>query len=244
MSAPVAPGRPPSATEGGRPRRVRGLSAAAVVAGLSLAAAGATALVTDHTRTPAHLDIGALPPLPEAPGTRHTAGPAAPAARPVRIRIPGISVDRPLIDLRVQSDGHLAAPQDPGQVGWWSDGPRPGDPGAAIVVGHVDSLTGPAAFYGLSALRPGDSISIDRADHTHADFTVRALREYAKDDFPDNEVYATTGPPELRLITCGGAYDPAAGGYLDNVVVYAELAHPSPPHPSASPPRTPPRSGN
>ncbi|MEV8038827.1 class F sortase, partial [Streptomyces sp. NPDC086182] len=224
-------------------RRVRGLSAAAVVAGLSLAAAGATGLVTDHTRTPAHVDIGALP-QPEAPGTRRTADAAAPAARPVRIRIPGISVDRPLIDLRVQPDGHLTAPEDPGQVGWWSDGPRPGDPGAAIVVGHVDSLTGPAAFYGISALRPGDSISIDRADHTHADFTVRALRQYAKDDFPDNDVYATTGPPELRLITCGGTYDPAEGGYLDNVVAYATLARPSPPHPSTTHPRTQPRSGN
>ncbi|MFF3411917.1 class F sortase [Streptomyces sp. NPDC002742] len=243
MTAPAVPGRPPSAPEGGRPRRVRGLTAAAVVAGLSLAAAGATALITDHTYTPAHVDIGALP-LPEAPGSRHIAGPAEPAARPVRIRIPGISVDRLLTDLQVRSDGHLAAPEDPGQVGWWSDGPRPGDPGAAIVVGHVDSLTGPAAFYGISALRPGDSISIDRADHTHADFTVRALRQYAKDDFPDNEVYATTGPPELRLITCGGTYDPAAGGYRDNVVVYATLAHPGRPHPSATSPSTPSRSGN
>ncbi|MFD5520123.1 class F sortase [Streptomyces sp. NPDC127066] len=243
MTAPTAPGRPPSAPEGGRPRGIRRLTAAAVVVGLSLAAAGATALITEHTRTPAPIDIGALP-AAEAPGTRPTAEPAPQAARPVRIRIPGIGVDRPLTDLHVQSDGHLAAPEDPSQVGWWSDGPRPGEAGAAIVVGHVDSLTGPAAFYGISALHPGDSISIDRADHTHADFTVRALRQYAKDDFPDSEVYATTGPPELRLITCGGTYDPAAGGYRDNVVAYATLAHPGRPHPSPSSPSTPSRSGN
>ncbi|WP_405581702.1 class F sortase [Streptomyces sp. NBC_01190] len=233
-------GRPPSAPEGGRPRRVRRLTAAAVVAGLSLAAAGTTALITDHTRPAAHLDIGALP-APAAGGTHPAAGTTA-AARPVRIRIPGIGVDRSLTDLHVQSDGHLAAPEDPGQVGWWSDGPRPGAAGAAIVVGHVDSLTGPAAFYGISALRPGDSITVDRADHTHVDFTVQALRQYKKDDFPDNEVYATTGPPTLHLITCGGPYDPAEGGYLDNVVVYATPATPS--HSSPSPSRTPHRSGN
>ncbi|MYS24546.1 class F sortase [Streptomyces sp. SID4948] len=209
---------------------------------MSLAAAGTTALITDHPRPAAQIDIGALP-APAAGGARPVTGTPA-AARPVRIRIPGISVDRPLTGLRVQSDGHLAAPEDPGQVGWWSDGPRPGDAGAAIVVGHVDSLTGPAAFYGISALRPGDSITVDRADHTRVDFTVQALRQYKKDDFPDNDVYATTGPPALHLITCGGPYDPAEGGYLDNVVVYAALATPSSRHQSPSPPHTPPRSGN
>ncbi|WP_327287889.1 class F sortase [Streptomyces sp. NBC_01198] len=243
MTGNPTAGRPPSAPEGGRPRRVRRLTAAAVVAGLSLAAAGTTALITDRSRPVAHIDIGALP-APGAAGAQHLPGRNAPAARPVRIRIPGIGVDRSLADLGVQSDGHLAAPEDPEQVGWWSDGPRPGDAGAAVIVGHVDSLTGPAAFYGISALRPGDSITVDRADHSHLDFTVQALRQYKKDDFPDNEVYATTGPPELRLITCGGPYDPAEGGYLDNVVVYATLAAPSPPHSSPSPPHTPPRSGN
>ncbi|MDI5970751.1 sortase [Streptomyces sp. SL13] len=94
-------------------------------------------------------------------------------------------------------------------------------PGAAIIVGHVDSLTGPAAFYGLSTLRPGDEISIDRADGTRATFTVRALRQYDKDTFPDDEVYAATGTPSLRLITCGGTYDRRRAEYRADLVVHA-----------------------
>ncbi|MFF7154767.1 class F sortase [Streptomyces sp. NPDC008139] len=255
MTAPATSGRPASAPEAGRLRRAlrfrparpwRLITALGVLAGLGMMTAGGCALLTARPPKTTQVDVGTLPVPATAGGHAAAVAPAAPAAPPVRIRIPGIGLDHPLIGLQVQQDGHLGVPEDPGQVGWWSDGPRPGDPGAAIVVGHVDSLTGPAAFYGLSTLRPGDPITVDRADHTHLDFTVRALRQYEKDAFPDDQVYATAGPPTLRLITCGGAYaGPEGGGYLDNVVVYATPADPNPPHPSPhATPKNPQRSGN
>ncbi|WP_329172399.1 class F sortase [Streptomyces sp. NBC_01477] len=200
---------------------------------MALATAGSCALVA-RPGPRARADIGALP---AARPTVSAPAPAPSAPPPARIRISRIALSDPLVGLGVQQDGHLAAPQDPAQVGWWSDGPRPGDPGAAIVVGHVDSLTGPAAFYQVSSLRPGDPITIDRTDGSHVTFTVKALRQYDKDAFPDAEVYAPAGPPSLRLITCGGPYDHEHGGYRDNVVVYAALAAPRPP-------TVPTRSGN
>ncbi|MCX4549189.1 class F sortase [Streptomyces sp. NBC_01267] len=249
MTGPDPSGRLPSTPEGRRPRAVhrfrpadpRRLAAVlAVATGMTLAGTGTSALVTDRPGPPKSADIGALP-VPQSAGR---AAPAAPAAPPIRIRIPSIGLDHTLTGLQVQQDGRLGAPQDPGQIGWWRDGPRPGDPGAAIIVGHVDSLTGPAAFYNLSSLRPGDRVTVDRSDHSHATFTVRALRQYDRDDFPDDQVYAVNGAPALRLITCGGTYDRDRHEYRENLVVYATPAAPGRAHPSASPPPTPTRSGN
>ncbi|MDF9816202.1 class F sortase [Streptomyces sp. SPB162] len=238
MSTPTVAGRPPPAPGGGRPTRIRRLlGATAVAAGMALAAGGSTALLTTSLHRPVPVNVGTLPTPQTATAT--LPAPATPAARPVRISIPGIGVHHSLTGLRVQQDGHLAVPDDPDQVGWWSDGPVPGDPGAAVIVGHVDSATGPAAFYGLSSLRPGDPVTVERADHSQVRFTVRALREYPKDAIPDGQVYATSGPPALRLITCGGDYDSQLGSYRDNLVVYATQSTtgpvhstiPAPPHP-------------
>lgn len=230
MSGPATDGRPPSAPEGGRPSRHRRTAAvAALAAGVALALTGTVALVTHGSPEPARVDIGTLPVPQGADGHAATSDPRS--APPMRIRISAIGLDHALVGLRVQQDGHLGVPARPDQIGWWSDGPRPGDPGAAVIVGHVDSATGPAAFYGLSTLHPGETISVERGDHTKADFTVRALRQYEKDAFPDDQVYVTAGPPVLRLITCGGSYDRERGGYRDNVVVYATLSTPASKHP-------------
>ncbi|MBT2529358.1 class F sortase [Streptomyces sp. ISL-99] len=227
MTGPATTGRPPAARQGGRPRRPllltrrgRNVASAALAVGISLAAAGTTALIAAPSGKPAYVDIGTLP---AQPGSGDTAATTESAAPPIRIRIGRIALDKPLTGLRVQQDGRLGVPQDPAEVGWWSDGPRPGDPGAAVVVGHVDSTTGPGAFHGLSSLRPGDQISVRRDDRSTVAFTVQALRQYDKDSLPDSQVYATTGPPALRLITCGGSYDRKRGEYSHNLVVYATL---------------------
>ncbi|MQS16749.1 class F sortase [Streptomyces kaniharaensis] len=255
MTSPTTPGRPPSSSEeGGRPASTPAIRPApprrpaallAVAAGLALASAGSIALTTSEPGPRPRTDIGTLPAL------RNTASPPAQtdstAAEPEGIHIPAIALDSPLTDLQVTPDGHLPAPDDPDQIGWWSAGPRPGGPGAAVVVGHVDSRTGPAAFYRLSDLRPGDLITIDRQDRTHVDFTVKALRQYDKDHFPDDQVYTTAGTPQLRLITCGGTFDQQRHEYRDNLVVYATLTPTTAAQPSTPPPPPPPptdRSGN
>lgn len=104
------------------------------------------------------------------------------------------------------------------------DGPAPGQTGPAAIYGHVDTAAaGPAVFFRLGDLTPGDTIDVTRADRSIAVFTVYRIAEYAKDAFPTMTVYGDTPDAELRLITCGGDFDPATGSYLDNIVAYARL---------------------
>ena len=106
-------------------------------------------------------------------------------------------------------------------AGWYTGSPRPGAVGSAIIVGHIDSETGPGVFYRLSELRGGDDVFVRRADGTTAEFRVTSIQTYLKDQFPTDKVYGPTPDAELRLITCGGAFDPATSHYLSNIVVYA-----------------------
>ncbi len=109
-------------------------------------------------------------------------------------------------------------------AGWWTGGAVPGDRGAAVVVGHVDSYRDAAVFYRVRELAPGDPIVVHRSDGSVATFEVQALRQFAKDALPTNAIFGSTSTPTLRLITCGGDFDRARGSYRDNVVVFARLA--------------------
>lgn len=131
-------------------------------------------------------------------------------------------VDQSPVGLQV-TDDELQVPEDYADIGWWSDGPTPGSTGAAIVVGHLDSPTGPAVFYELGALAEGDEIVVRRADRSTATFEVEDVRSYSRDDFPSERVYREEGPAALHLLTCGGEYDTVTGEYTENVVVYAAL---------------------
>jgi hypothetical protein len=137
------------------------------------------------------------------------------------VLIPAIGVRATIIRLGLQRDGTLQTPTDFAQAGWWSGGPRPGARGAAVVVGHVDSKTGPGAFYALRSLRRGDDITIVGADGRTHHFVVQRLRSFPKAAFPTRLVYGPTTRPRLRLITCGGTFDPGTGHYRDNTIVFA-----------------------
>jgi Sortase domain len=93
-----------------------------------------------------------------------------------------------------------------------------------VLVGHVDSRTGPAVFYRLRELAPGDEVLVDRADGTTARFIATSLDSYEKALFPSDLIYYPTLEPQLRLVTCGGPFDPSTGHYRDNVVVFADAA--------------------
>jgi hypothetical protein len=146
------------------------------------------------------------------------------AAVPVRIEIPAIGVRAPIIRLGLNPDRTLEVPENFGDTGWWTGGPRPGEAGPAVIAGHVDSHTGPAVFYRIRDLRPGDAIVVERRDGTRARFTIQGSEEYPKAHFPTARVYGRTPGPTLRLITCSGTFDHASGHYLDNTVVYARAA--------------------
>ncbi|MEB3962713.1 class F sortase [Streptomyces kunmingensis] len=163
---------------------------------------------------------------PEDSGPRVLPPPVSHAADPVRLRIAALHLDTAIGPLSLDSEGRLPAPADYTDVGWWREGPSPGEAGPAVIAGHLDTVSGPAVFANLTGLRPGDRVEITRADQSRAVFEVRGAAEYPQDDFPTDAVYGSTPDAQLRLITCGGAYDRAAGRYLANTVVSATMVTP------------------
>jgi Sortase domain len=143
---------------------------------------------------------------------------------PVRLEIPAIGVASSLVRLGLNPDGTMQVPGDFQVPGWFTGGPEPGQLGPAVIAGHVDSRTGPAVFYRLRELRPGDEIRVVRADRRVIGFEVESLTSYAKDSLPGEAVYGATTAPVLRLITCAGSFDRARRSYRDNLVVSARIA--------------------
>jgi hypothetical protein len=144
-------------------------------------------------------------------------------AKPEWLVIPAIDVSTSLVRLGLTVQDTLQVPPTAAVAGWYEGSPRPGEIGSAIIVGHIDSTLGPGVFYHLAELRRGDYVYVIRANHTVAVFEVTALRTYAKARFPRARIYGPVPDAELRLITCGGAFDSASGSYLRNVVAYAIL---------------------
>jgi sortase (surface protein transpeptidase) len=192
-----------------------------LAAGLILAVAGAAGLAL--TRHPVAADYAAAPtlPAPTGPIAAVTQQRSAQVSLPVTLTIPSIGVQTSLIRLGLAADGTLQVPQSTAVAGWYTGSPRPGAVGSAVIAGHIDSRTGPGVFFRLSLLRPGDRVYVRRADGTLAVFLVTAVRQFPKDSFPTSAVYGPTPDPEVRLITCGGTFDPQLGSYLSNTIVSA-----------------------
>jgi sortase (surface protein transpeptidase) len=146
-----------------------------------------------------------------------------PTPIPVRVDIPSIGVASTLDRLGRAPDRTVQVPSDWNVAGWYAGGPRPGDPGSAVILGHVDSKRGPAVFFRLHQLRRGDAITITRNDGSSVRFVVERIEQYPKDRFPTDAVYYPTLTPALRLVTCGGEFDATAGHYRSNVIVFATM---------------------
>ncbi len=179
---------------------------------------------------------GAPPPevIPAEPGARIATTDLRPApigaragavaeAAPIEVRVPAVDIGSVLVELGLTDDGAVAPPEDPATAGWFVGSTQPGQVGPAVIAAHVDSSSGPAAFYRLGDVSIGDDIEVARADGSLLTFRVTAREQYPKDSFPTAAVYGPTPGPTLRLITCGGSFDRATGHYRDNIVVYAEL---------------------
>jgi hypothetical protein len=149
--------------------------------------------------------------------------------RPAFVSISSIGTASSLIELGLDADGKLEVPIDFGQAGWWKGGPRPGDPGPAVITGHLDSTRGPAVFAKLRKVKPGDEIVVARNDGVRLVFVVTRIDSYPKRAFPTRTVYGPTDAAELRVITCGGSFDRSKGSYDDNTVVFAKLYEPPAP---------------
>lgn len=161
------------------------------------------------------------------PASAKPVGELLPASPPVSVSIPDIGVTSPVNPVGLNPDGTLEVPA-PGplydQAAWYRDSPTPGELGPSIIIGHIDSAAnGPSVFFDLGKLTPGKNVTVKRADGVTTTFRIDAVRTFQKDAFPTQQVYATGNRSELRLITCGGPFDSAAGSYKDNTVVFAHL---------------------
>lgn len=154
-------------------------------------------------------------------------GPWLRRSMPVSVDIPAIGVTSKLLHLGLNTDGTIQVPslvRSAGEAAWYKYSATPGQIGSSVIEGHVDSSQGPAVFYRLGALRPGDTIDVRLADGVTAIFRVTGVREYTKSNFPAKAIYSATDYAALRLITCGGVFDYATGHYLSSTVVFASLA--------------------
>lgn len=190
-------------------RRGRAWSAARVTAPLFLLLTALTAL------------LGAVAcgrPVPTVTeGT--AAGASASIGMPTRVEIPAIEVDATLVPVGLRADGAMQTPEF-GLGAWYDLGPRPGEPGPAVVLAHVDSVAGPDVFYRLRELAPGDRVTVHH-DLGAVTFVVDSLEQVDKDALPVDRIWNDTTEPVLRLITCGGTFDHSTGNYRDNIIVYA-----------------------
>lgn len=207
----------------------------AVSAGVALIAAASLSLVAAVRPVGAPADFGSVAlqaPTRTAPSVAiHPRRPrravpvtqvTAPPGVPLRLNLAALQIHAP-IEAVSSEGGELSVPHDPGRLGWWAGGALPGTArGSVVIDGHVDSAaTGPGALYRLIDLRPGDTAQLDTATGRSVTYRVVSRRSYAKTSGLPAGLLSRTGPAQLLLITCGGAFDRRALSYEDNVVVIA-----------------------
>jgi len=166
-------------------------------------------------------------PVARPPATKPPSRPEPvvdPNVVPLSVRIPSVGITSPLVRLGLNPDHTLQVPDDFAVAGWYIYRPVPGNPGPAVLAGHVDSKRGPAVFYRLRDVPIGSTIEVDRSDRSVARFTVYAKEQDPKRAFPTARVYGPTTGSELRVITCGGTFNRSIGHYNDNIIVFAKLS--------------------
>jgi Sortase domain len=217
---------PPTAPRSLR-ARVAGMAGVLLIMG-GVAAVGVAISAQVHAPQPS---------LAAAGGIGSSARLSLPRSLPVSVDIPAIGVTSGLLHLGVNSDGSIQVPSletSAAEAAWYKYSATPGQIGASVIEGHVDSYQGPAVFFRLGALRPGDTIDVRLADGVTAIFKVTGVREYLKSHFPARAIYQATDYAALRLITCGGAFDYATGHYVSSTVVFASLISSRPARPPAA----------
>jgi len=183
-----------------------------------IVAVGVVLSIQRHAPQPGQSAAGALGPDARGPWLRRSP--------PVSMAIPAIGVDSKLLHLGDNANGTIQVPSLTAKVSraaWYRYSPTPGQIGASVIEGHVDTRAGPAIFFRLGALRPGDRVYVHLADGVTAIFRVTGVRQYLKSRFPAKIIYGRTNYAALHLITCGGAFDYVTGHYLSSTVVFATL---------------------
>ncbi|WP_322871544.1 class F sortase [Streptomyces goshikiensis] len=240
-TTPTTPTTPPGSGARPRRRRVAVPLAGAALATLLLAGCGgsdtaAPAAPQGQAPQAAAPAAGGAAPSGKAAASGRPASPGAGAqsgstpakgtltrSEPQKISIPSLGLSSSLETLRQNTDGTMQTPKDPGLAGWYEPGPTPGSQGPAIIAGHVTWNGAAAVFQKLKTMKAGDTIKVTRQDNKTATFTVDRVAEYPKAEFPTLEVYKNLDYAGLRLVTCGGDFDPKKHYYDSNVVVFARM---------------------
>jgi len=218
MSWPDSQFAPEQAPPGRAKSRLAGLTGISLLV-VGAAAIGIAVLAQQHAPSPAAAAAGTIGPA----ASKH---PSLRRSAPMSVAIPAIGVQSALLHLGLNPDGTLQVPNlntSASEAAWYKYSVTPGQIGTAIIEGHVDDYQGPAVFYRLGALHPGDHIDVTLADGITAVFRVTGVREYAKAKFPTKMIYGPVNYAALRLVTCGGTFDNSTGHYLGSVVVFASL---------------------
>jgi hypothetical protein len=216
VSWPQAGYAPPPSAPVSLRARLAGITGALLIAA-GTAAVGIAVASQVHAPQPARSAAGT---------TAAGRGPSLARSMPVSVRIRAIGVDSTLLHLGLNPDGTIQVPSlqtSAAKAAWYKYSATPGQIGSSVIEGHVDSTRGPAVFFRLGALHPGNTIEVTLADGVTAVFRVTGVREYAKARFPARTIYGAADFAALRLITCGGAFDYATGHYLSSTVVFASL---------------------
>ena len=217
MAWPESRYAPQPSRPAGLRARVAGITGVLLLMG-GAAAAGVAVSAQEHAPQPSLTAAGTIDSSARGPWLRRSP--------PVSVDIPAIGVHSSLLHLGVNPDGTIQVPSlstNAGVAAWYKYSATPGQIGASVIEGHVDSYHGPAVFFRLGALRPGDTVDVKLADGTTAIFRVTGVRQYAKSSFPAKDIYGATDYAALRLITCGGTFDYATGHYLSSTVVFTSL---------------------
>lgn len=203
-------------------QRLIGLAASAVLAAVGFSALGYGLASQQIAPTPSASAAGIITPTePSKPTT-----PILGFSRPTSISIPVIKVYSQLISVGKNSNDTIATPvgKQRNYAAWYKYSPAPGQSGAAVIEGHLDTYSGASVFFDLAKLAPGDEIFVNRADKKQLVFTVQAVRSYLKSAFPTMLFYgADDASAQLHLITCGGSFSQASDSYDQNTIVYAKL---------------------
>lgn len=227
--------RRPGRLAQGAPRRVLCGLALLALAGGSIGCRGLSATVPEPagaarvalmaTFTPLPPPTASLTPLPSgtptAPYATATPDEFEAAGMPVRLEIPAIGVDAPVEHVGRLPNEQIDVPKLPMDVAWFNESALPGQTGrTSIIVGHLDSPTGPAVFWDLRKLVPGDELIVTYSDGARHVFTVEDKERYATDQLPRDKLLGRTPRRMLNLITCDGAWDRGVASYAQRLAVY------------------------
>lgn len=183
------------------------------------------------TYTPLPPATATLTPLPSATPTLPYATPTLTAFQaagvPVRLEIPAIGVDATVEKVGRDSEGKVDVPKISANVAWFTESALPGDSGkTSVISGHLDDPYGPAVFYQLRDLVPGDEIAVTYSNGDRFVFVVEDKERYAFDAAPSQKIFGATPNRMMNLITCDGAWDAGGANYDQRLVVYTRFVEP------------------